>query len=142
MFMDTLSQRRLASGGHIYRGKYEGWYSMTEEVFVTEEEVRWCISFDVLFFFMYYYIVVIVVVVILVFVSTVVVVVIVLANIVVIDPAIIVAIVSTILLLLLELLLLFIFLLLTVLLLSNRLQLLKILDRVLSGHPKITIFFV
>lgn len=30
--------RCLAKGDHIYKGKYEGWYSVTDEAFVTEQE--------------------------------------------------------------------------------------------------------
>ena len=29
----------LAAGGHIYKGQYKGWYSITDEAFVAENEV-------------------------------------------------------------------------------------------------------
>ena len=35
----SSAKRCLAKGDHIYKGKYEGWYSVTDEAFVTEQEV-------------------------------------------------------------------------------------------------------
>ena len=40
----TPLQETLSSRGHIYKGCYEGWYSVSDEEFLTEEEVQDCVS--------------------------------------------------------------------------------------------------
>ena len=34
-----LAQKVLESKGYIYRGKYEGWYCISDEAFLSEEDV-------------------------------------------------------------------------------------------------------
>ena len=35
-----LVQGMLEERGHIYKGSYEGWYSVSDEAFLTEDEVK------------------------------------------------------------------------------------------------------
>ena len=34
------TQERLEARGHIYKGHYEGWYSVSDETFVGEDQVK------------------------------------------------------------------------------------------------------
>lgn len=35
-----VTQERLKARGHIYKGRYEGWYSVSDETFVGEDQVK------------------------------------------------------------------------------------------------------
>ena len=35
----TVLQKTLESKNHIYKGKYEGWYSTSDEAFLTKDQI-------------------------------------------------------------------------------------------------------
>ncbi len=40
LFISKISQNRLLKNGYIYKGKHEGWYSISDEAFYSNSQIR------------------------------------------------------------------------------------------------------